>query len=65
MQPNNQDFDLELASLADATDRVADEISDAVINRRLRDIAIGVRRLAGRRPAGQWSTACRRSEPIE
>lgn len=43
MQPNQADDDLELLALADATDRVAEAVCDAVIRARLQGIADEIR----------------------
>ncbi|HEY2616340.1 MAG TPA: hypothetical protein VGI78_03280 [Acetobacteraceae bacterium] len=46
VQPNQDDDDLELLALADATDRVAEAVNDAVIRARLRAIADEIRAMA-------------------
>jgi hypothetical protein len=46
VQPNQDEDDLELLALADATDRVADGINDAAIAARLRAIADEMRAMA-------------------
>ncbi len=51
-----EDLDQELLALADATDRVADDVTDPAINRRLREIAIEVRQLAAH-GAGQQAAS--------
>lgn len=46
MQPNQDEDDLELLALADATDRVAEAVNDAAIRARLRAIANEMRAMA-------------------
>ncbi len=54
MQPNQDEDDLELLALADATDRVAEAVSDTAIKARLHAIADEMRAMArhGGRPFG-------------
>ena len=46
MQPNQDDDDLELLALADATDRVAEAMNDPAIKARLHRIADEMRAMA-------------------
>ena len=46
VQPNHDDDDLELLALADATDRVAEAMSDPAIRARLHTIAEEMRAIA-------------------
>ena len=64
MQPEH-DARMELLELAEATDRVAASIADAVVQARLRTIAQEVRALAYRdlTQGGEWPSACDGREP--
>ena len=46
MQPNQDEDDLELLALADATDRVAEVVNDAALRARLHAIANEMRAMA-------------------